>query len=92
MRASSNIKKHPSSTPRTTAAMDNTASKASGGVRNLRAMFENHDKSEESTPSPQPNRGRSGAPESGKLLSFPTVNTLSAVEYNALSLRGSCGG
>lgn len=72
--------------------MDDTARKASGGVRNLRAMFENHDKSEESTPSPQPNRGRSGAPDSCKSTPFHTVDILTAVEYNVLSLRARCGG
>lgn len=51
--------------------MDDTARKASGGVRNLRAMFENRDNSEEPTPSPQPNRGRSGAPDSGKSIVLP---------------------
>ena len=50
--------------------MDDKARTPSGGVRNLRAMFENRDNSEESTGSPQPNRGRSGAPEGGKSAPF----------------------
>lgn len=53
--------------------MDDKARTPSGGVRNLRAMFENRDNSEESTGSPQPNRGHSDATDGGKSASFPPL-------------------